>query len=1046
MKRWISLGTCLCLLVTLLASSALTTLVSATDSGSTVSTSPVAALPVEDYEAYAAGKDNALVSLFPDGTGKEISTAYNHTAGGDNALRLPADTPFGELYARFPLKVGSTTVTAQKGAGYAVTFSVLSDTDGVFTYALGTVATLSSLEGAAATAYTGDEKHGAVALTAGEWQQVTLLAGNLAGPADTPSGESFYLTLGGGFARGQNAAVYFDDITAVPLQEWLDAQPALPRSGVAGLYTVDNSAVYARDNVQYTALRLYADYFCARNDLTTVSHAGLTFDVAERGILFGDSGAGLTYGTQSSYLLAAATTENLHHCSSYDAATGRVRYSMLVSDIPASDRSTPYAYRAYLRVLVDGNSYLLYSSPCRGLTAQKLYDNRDMSRHANLGWFIDYTPTTGYDPGGWAQDVERLTLYNEADGTAKFSVFHKYVKTYSIGDWVISGPSAEEQEVMDLAVALSMRLSLELGTAVSVNTNNDTSQTYEVVLGVTDKRSASSTIAAEITDTNGYIIRLTDNKIYIVAGSNAALKVAVEQFITTACYHGGNSVPVNYEYASTAKVGPYTLNGTDISRYVIRVEKYPTYMVQRAAEALQARVYKQAGYLLPIIPMTDDLTHYDYEIQVGPMNGSVKVHRLYDTAFTAETTESVGQFAVDDNGFIHGKGEGYYQIAFNGNHLVLNGGSSYAVDAAMQQLLKRLAKDKVLPGDYTLSGTYATGNFSLSGGYDLAWQDEFNYDTTRPMEEVDKEIREYWTISTDGASGPKEGVDEEGNTTYGSQFRPGVYGKNWWIWTDSTANGYLLQITKRADPTLGVGYEAGRLISLQKWAFRYGIWESRIVMGTRNGSCSAIWASSGSPDSSGTRNEIDVYENFGRDMVSACFHTWSDYELSTNDSGHINHNGTDLNRIQHNKIYPVEGEYFWDTFHSMSIEWTPNGIDFYLDGTKYDRIRSTAALGRSVRKSTTIKFANGVGTSGYCSGYDPIDWMNEAYTAATGKTVEDFFEVQTVDYSRIYQTSNNGKPAIDQSYMKFATSHPSSENYKGYLKTDDSFVSVQAPQ
>ncbi len=1033
MKRWISLVAAGCVLVALLVPTALTALVSANDPGSTVSTAASALLPVEDYEAYAVGTNNSLVSLFADGTGKEISTAYNHTADGANSLRLPMDTPFGGTYARIPLKIDGETITARKGEGYALTFYVLSETDGVFTYALGTVATLSVLDETVTTAYTADEKHGAITLKAGEWKQITLLAGNLKGPADTAQGESFYLTLGGGFAEGKATFVYFDDITAVPLQEWLDAQPALPQTKAAGLYMVEDSAVYVKDDIEYTAMRLYADYLCARNDLSTVSYAGLTFDIAERGILFGENNDGLIYGNDATYLLASSTTENFHHCNSYDAATGRVRYSMLVNDIPAINRSTAYAYRTYVRVTVDGSSYVLYSGIYHGLSAQKLYDNRDMTKHAHLGWFTNFTPTAGYDPGIDEEAVERIALLNQ-DGTSKFTVRRKKYGFF-LGSVQITKPSTSEQAIIDAAEAFAKRLSLELGTAVTVKNSGSTD--YEIVWGSVDGYSVPSV-------NSGFIIKVSGNKIYINASTTAGLLEATEHFVTVVNKYGGNSIPVDYEYTGEVKTGPYTLKGVDIGQYVIRVEKYPTYMVQRAAEALQARVYKQAGYLLPIEPMTDDLTHYEREIRVGPMNGSVKVSRAYDTAFTVETTESIGQFAVDDNGFIHGMGEGYYQVRFNGNHLEINGGSSYAVDAAMQQLLKDLNKTKSLTEAYTLSGTYTTGNYSLSGGYDLAWQEEFNYDTTQSIEAIDKEIREYWSISTDGATGPKEGVDEEGNTIYGSQFRPGVYGKNWWIWTDPTDNGYLLQITKRADAELGVGFEAGRLISLNKWAFRYGIWETRIVMGTRNGSCSAIWASSGSPDSSGSRNEIDVYENFGRDMVAACFHTWSDTELA--ESGHIQHNGTGSNRIQHNKIYPVEGEYFWDTFHTMSIEWTPNGIDFYLDGTKFDRIRSTADLGRSVRKSTTIKFANGVGTSGYCSGYDPIDWMNEAYTQATGKTMEDFFEVQIIDYSRIYQTSNRGKPAIDQSYFKYASSHPSSEHYSGYLKTDDSFVSVQAPQ
>ncbi len=1055
MKRWMSLVAGVCLLAVLLVPPLATELAAATNDSTTVATSAEAVFSVEDYEAYAVGINPSLVSLFDDGTGQDVTDAYNHTDGGDKALRLPMTAPFGDTYARIPIKVDATTITAKKGEGYAVSFYVTSDTDGVFTYALGTVATLSVLDSADKTAYTADEKHGAVSLKAGEWQKVTVLAGSLKGPAATAEGESFYLTLGGGFAEGKDASVYLDDVIAVPMQEWLDAHPILPQSSTAGLYINGNSAVYNQDGVEYAAMRLYASYTCAQGDMSAVSYGNMTLPIVERGILFGKATDALVYGDSTTYLTASSTTEDFHKCWSYDEATATVRYGMLVNGISFADRTTAYAYRTYMRVSIDGAAYLLYSNPYRALTAQKLYDGRDVTTHGYLAWFSAANLTQNYDPTTPSDEVERIPMLT-ADFTSQFAVFHNYVKTVTqnypfIGEIVTSRPNATQQELMDMAVDLSKQLSLEIGTAVSVNTDNSTEQTYEIVLGINSKRSASSTISQSLPSDDAYIIKEQDNKVYIVAKTNAVLKVAIEKFITTVCRYNGCYIPKGYEYTSTAKVGPYTLGDADISDYVIRVEKYPTYMVQRAAEALQARVYKAKGYLIPIIPMTDDGSHYEYEIQVGPMNGSVKLSRVYDTAFTAETAQSIGQMEVDDDGFIHDKGLGYYKIGFVGNHLVLNGGSSYAVDAAMQQLIKQLNKNPVLPKDYTLTGTYTAGQYGLSGGYDLQWQDEFSYDTTNAAQ-TDKEMREYWTISNDDATGPVIHVDEEtGEKTYGSQYRPGVYGENWWVWKDTTGNGHLLQVTKRVKTDTKNGYDAGRLVSGNKWSFRYGIWETRIVMGTRNGSCSAIWANSEAPDSVGYRNEIDVYENFGKDSLKACYHTWNDPEgLNAinygSKDGHRQHNGQTYNTILHNEITPADGEHFWDTYHSMSIEWTPNGIEFYLDGTKFDRIYSSNIGSRSMRKSTTIKFANGVGTSGYTGGNDPIDWMNEAYTAETGKTPDDFFEIQLVDYSRIYQTSNVGKGPLDTSYFVFAQTHPSNENYNGYLKTDDSFVSAQAPQ
>lgn len=164
-------------------------------------------------------------------------------------------------------------------------------------------------------------------------------------------------------------------------------------------------------------------------------------------------------------------------------------------------------------------------------------------------------------------------------------------------------------------------------------------------------------------------------------------------------------------------------------------------------------------------------------------------------------------------------------------------------------------------------------------------------------------------------TGPVRGdQDKNGNYTYwDQQRRPGIYGDTWWVQADATGNGYLLEVTKKEN----YGYDAVRVIGTNKWSFRYGIWETRIVTGTRVGACSAIWSRPASPG--GGTNEFDVYENFGRDYAVPNLHTWDG-------STHIDHNYSgDMERIE---IRPVDGEHFYDTFHNIAIRWTadPDGL------------------------------------------------------------------------------------------------------------------------
>ncbi|MBE6778725.1 MAG: glycosyl hydrolase family protein [Ruminococcaceae bacterium] len=560
---------------------------------------------------------------------------------------------------------------------------------------------------------------------------------------------------------------------------------------------------------------------------------------------------------------------------------------------------------------------------------------------------------------------------------------------------------------------------------------------YEIVICPADSRPESIKVYNELknyraNNANDYIVRRVGTKVYIAAMNEISLKAAFSHFLATFCKDDEGAIPVNYNYAFQAKAIPATIAGVNIGNYAIRVEKYPTTMVYQAAEALQDWVLKNCGYVIPIRNMTDDGKHLPYEIQIGPMNGSVKVNRLYDTRFTSQTIETVGKFSVDADGFMNDKSKNYYTAKIAGKNLVINGGSSYSVNAATQLLMEAITqKNGVIPANFTLEGHYDPTTYALTGGYGLQWQENFDYSGTE--EQINKEMREYWTVSTDGASGPTTiGVTASGDPIWDQQRRPGIYGENWWQWKDkNTNNGYLVQVTKKES----YGYDAGRLISQNKWAFRYGIFETRLVTGTRNGACSAVWTVTSAPDNATIRNEIDLYENFGRDIVSACLHTWQPDNLG----GHIQH-GTGAS---HNAVEPVEGEHFYDTFHSIAIVWTPTLLIHLWDGVEYDRFDLTKIP--SGQSSTTMKYACGVGTKSYARTNDPWDWMDAEYTAKTGKTVEDFFEIQVVDYSYIFQTSNEGKNAVTKSYFKFDRSHPSSQYYKGYLSKVDGYQNAQIP-
>lgn len=90
------------------------------------------------------------------------------------------------------------------------------------------------------------------------------------------------------------------------------------------------------------------------------------------------------------------------------------------------------------------------------------------------------------------------------------------------------------------------------------------------------------------------------------------------------------------------------LAGRNIASYTIRTERYPSLMVQKAAEALRQLVQDDCGYRMEIRPMNNAGTDAgSNEIRLGPMNGRVGVTRTYDTRFTNKNESAYMSIEAD---------------------------------------------------------------------------------------------------------------------------------------------------------------------------------------------------------------------------------------------------------------------------------------------------------------------------------------------------------------------------------------------------------------
>ena len=116
--------------------------------------------------------------------------------------------------------------------------------------------------------------------------------------------------------------------------------------------------------------------------------------------------------------------------------------------------------------------------------------------------------------------------------------------------------------------------------------------------------------------------------------------------------------------------------------------------------------------------------------------------------------------------------------------------------------------------------------------------------------------------------------------------------------------------------------------------------------------------------------------------------------------------------------YPQNGEHFYDTFHHLAVEWTPDFINMYLDGELYLSQDITSDTWAAFKETTYVVFSCTVRSGDYAYGNNPGSIITNQgvnqYAAARlfdrngdGRIdINDFCEKQYVDYLRLYQINS----------------------------------------
>ncbi|WP_062349726.1 glycoside hydrolase family 16 protein [Herbidospora yilanensis] len=222
------------------------------------------------------------------------------------------------------------------------------------------------------------------------------------------------------------------------------------------------------------------------------------------------------------------------------------------------------------------------------------------------------------------------------------------------------------------------------------------------------------------------------------------------------------------------------------------------------------------------------------------------------------------------------------------------------------------------------------------------------------------------------AIGPVTWSDEfnapAGTSIDGSKWKFDIGGGGWGnneqqYYTDSTRNVYHdgagnLAITARRENPSNLQchygtcqYTSGRILTADKFSQAYGRFEARIKIPRGQGIWPAFWMLGGGTWPNG--GEIDIMENVGN-QPNTVYGT-------VHGPGYFGGTAVGGNRSI--------GAPLADAFHTYRVDWSPNLIIWYLDGSEYFRVTPSSLRGNAWVFDHPFFMILNVAVGGYWPGY-----------------------------------------------------------------------------
>ena len=448
--------------------------------------------------------------------------------------------------------------------------------------------------------------------------------------------------------------------------------------------------------------------------------------------------------------------------------------------------------------------------------------------------------------------------------------------------------------------------------AVSTYVQDQSESNPEILVGDTNRLATSKALEllnARENNANDFVIRVYNDDIAIVGGSNAALETGVRYFIEK--YASGDEIALPSDfycvYRPQYSIKDAKIGDVNLSSYQMVMPYIKSFIDSREVYALQQLFADFTGVDVPVVSERED----------------------------RKSTELViGVEKCDKNGKALGKSE--YAVYFKNGKLYVNAYDAATLAFAVNEISKTVKASANAGKNILIDKKFEFSGKSTSGEnlYSLTWNDEFDGDTYDSyLKNLSYRSYQVGTMSdyVNGyLVGSVCGLDTFGATVYYSPDQRCM----------RVENGKLvLEGHKIGDNTFVMPAD---LRSTYTFTFDYGYIEASVKLPYGPGTFPSFWIA-GTVEDNETSLEIDIFEAMGvSDLIQPDAFRYAKVRNNEymNDTFAIF--GETRTIYAHNPAYfTPEGESFHDMFHTVGCERTPDYFAIYYDGNLIDKFDTT---------------------------------------------------------------------------------------------------------